>query len=119
MQILALAITIVGLIAFVLACLVGIVGREPNDGSVIGVIVLELLMIIMAVLNIIGLATGTPTFGPGWEIMGYLIAGLAMPVVGLYWALSEKDRWSNFVLAIACLAVVIINIRIQQLWYGG
>lgn len=119
MQILSVAITIIGLIAFVLACMVGIAGRAPNDGSVIGVIVLELLMILMAALNVIGLAVGNPTIGPGWEIIGYVIAGVAIPIVGLYWALSEKDRWSNFVLAIACLSVVIINIRIQQLWYGG
>lgn len=119
MQVLSIVITIVGLLGFVLAALVGIAGREPNDGSVIGILLIEVLMVIMAVLNVIALLNGTVAFAPAWEILIYVAVALAIPIIALYWALHEKDRWSNFVLAIACLVVVVLNVRIQQLWFGA
>lgn len=119
MHIIAVAVAVIGVIGGILGFVVAATGRAPNDLSLAPVFVLEAAVIIQVVWSLVSLATGNPPVAPFWEILLYLLGVLAVPVIAVLWALSEKDRWSNVVLAVACLTVAVMSIRIEQLWFGA
>ena len=55
--------------------------------------------------------TGNPV-----EFYIYLVAGLLIPLVGGFWALVERDRWSTVILGIACLAIAVMLVRMNIIW---
>lgn len=71
-----------------------------------------LLLLAQCVVTIISLPAGVDPL----LIWGYLItATLALPAVGL-WAFVDRTRWSSLVLLIGVLAVIVIVVRIGQIW---
>jgi hypothetical protein len=47
---------------------------------------------------------------------GYLVVGGLRVPAGTGWALAERSRWGPAVLAVACLALVVVVIRLNDLW---
>lgn len=118
MQIMALVVEVIALIGAVLAIGVAVAAKPPNDVSLAPIIVVELAVVIQVIIAVVAIATGNPPQAPLWEVCLYLLASVVVPVIGFVWALSEKDRWSNVVLAVACLTVAVMSFRIEQLWFG-
>jgi hypothetical protein len=67
--------------------------------------------------SIVRVASGDQIAGEPWEFWGYMATALLLPVAAVYWAILERTRWSNFVLAAIGVTAVVMAARMNQIWY--
>ena len=77
--------------------------------------VLEVLLVGQLVVGIVQLV-GTDRDVSGPFFVGYLIGSLLILPIGALWALTESSRWGAGALAIACLVIPILELRLHDLW---
>ncbi|MEG9247611.1 hypothetical protein V6S67_05880 [Arthrobacter sp. Soc17.1.1.1] len=113
---------LVGSLVCVLAALLcigaALLRQPPNDITILSVAAVELFLLAYAVGAVIRQLTGDPVLGEAWEFWGYLLTALLVPVGAFWWAILEKTRWSNYVLAAAGLTVFVMLVRMEQIWDG-
>ena len=110
------AASIVAGAAALLAVVLGLAGREPSDLSLAGPALVELLLLAQLVIAIIAPFAGDPPSGSVVEFYAYLISALVIPPAAIFWALTEKTRWSVVVVGIACFAVAVMIVRMHIIW---
>jgi hypothetical protein len=100
-----------GVIALVLTAL----GRAPREYLVIASAALTVLVLVQVLIAAVLLVAGDrpDEFG---TFVGYLIVAVILLPLGTLWALAERSRWGTAALAIACLALVVVVVRLQDLW---
>ncbi|GAA3861669.1 hypothetical protein GCM10022243_29860 [Saccharothrix violaceirubra] len=88
---------------------------RPSQGLALAVVALELGLVgqlVAGVVAVIGtdreLETGT--------FVGYLVGAAVVLPLGAFWSLAERSRWGAGVLAVACLSVPVMVLRLSQLW---
>jgi hypothetical protein len=64
-------------------------------------------------------AGGEAVSGEPWEFWGYVITALLIPPIAFWWAVTDKTRWSNVVLAAAGITVFVMLYRMEQIWDGA
>jgi hypothetical protein len=104
-----------GLAVFVLGAVLAGFGRVPGR-VVLGLsALLEVLVVVQVVAAVAGLVRGHRPVEL-LTLCAYL-AGIVvvMPLV-VAWALAERTRWSNLVVAVGALTVLGMAARLQQLW---
>ena len=111
-----IAVSIVAGLAGLLAIVLGLAKRTPNDVTVLSLVLVELLLIAQAVIMGIAPGAGNPPTGNLLEAWMYLGTALVIPPLALFWALVERSRWSNLVLGVAALAIAVMMWRMQQIW---
>lgn len=47
---------------------------------------------------------------------GYLVVALLVLPLAAVWALVERTRWSSVVLVVGCLTIVVMEVRMMQVW---
>lgn len=109
----ALVACVVGVVAVVL----GLIGRKPNDATVGGLALIELLLIAQGVISIVLPLTGHPTKGNGLEFGVYAVSVLLVPPAAIVWALIDRSRWSTVVLGAGAFTVAVMVVRMQQIWF--
>jgi hypothetical protein len=107
---------VVAVVAAVLAVGLGLAGRKPSDLSLAGPALLELLLLAQLVIAIVAPVTGNDPTGNPVEFYAYLISALIIPPAAIFWALTERTRWSVVVVGIACFAVGVMFVRMQIIW---
>jgi hypothetical protein len=107
---------IVAAIAAVLGVVLGLAGRKPSDLSLAGPALVELLLLAQLVIAIVAPFTGNRPSGNPVEFYAYLISALIIPPAAIFWALTERTRWSVVVVGIACFAVAVMFVRMQIIW---
>ena len=107
---------VVAFAAAALAVVLGLAGRKPSDLSLAGPALLELLLVAQLVISIVAPLAGNPPSGNPVEFYAYLIAALVIPPAAIYWALTERTRWSVVVVGIACFAIAVMFVRMQIIW---
>ncbi|GAA2818096.1 hypothetical protein [Kribbella solani] len=86
------------------------------DWTVLGIIgVIEVALIAQLVIGIVQLS-GAERDVSGPFFVGYLIGSLLVLPVGAFWALAESSRWGAGALAVACLVVPILELRLHEVW---
>ncbi|MEC5190544.1 MULTISPECIES: hypothetical protein [unclassified Arthrobacter] len=110
-------VLVVGLISTVLCLSAGIFKKAPNDTTILSVAAVELSLLVYLVGSIIRVAGGEQIAGEPWEFWGYLLTALLLPVGAVYWAILERTRWSNFVLAAVGVTALVMAARMNQIWY--
>lgn len=101
-----------------LFCLVmGLAGKKPNDLTLGAVILVELLLIIQVVIAIIAPFVGNHPTGHPLEFWAYLVSAVLIPPLAAFWGLVERNRWSTVVLGAACLAIAVMVLRMNQIWF--
>jgi hypothetical protein len=112
--------TVVAVVVAALAALLGIglglAGRKPSDLSLAGPALLELLLVAQGAIGIVAPFAGNPPTGNPVEWWAYLLAALIIPPAAIWWALSERTRWSVVVVGIACFAVGVMVVRMWIIW---
>jgi hypothetical protein len=103
---------VVGLLAVVL----GLAGRKPNDLTVLALGLVEVLLLAQVVVAIVTPFVGNTPTGNPVEFWAYLIAAAIIPPLAIVWALVERTRWSNVVLGAAAFAVAVMLWRMEQIW---
>lgn len=109
------AVVIAGAAA-VIAVVLGLLGRKPSDLSLAGPAVVELLLLAQLVIAIVAPFTGNQPTGNPVEFYAYLISALIIPPAAIFWALTERTRWSVVVVGVACFAVAVMFVRMQIIW---
>ena len=107
-----------GLFAGLLLVLMGLIGRKPSGFSLALVIGSEFGLLMQLVATITVLLLGESSVGDAWEFFGYLLVALVVPIGGAFWALVEKSKWSTVVMGSAILTVVVMLVRMRQIWTG-
>jgi hypothetical protein len=81
--------------------------------AVLGVI--EVGLLAQLVIGIVQLVqTSRDVSGPFF--IGYLVGSLLILPIGALWALAESSRWGAGALAIACLVIPILELRLHEIW---
>ncbi|MDZ4092957.1 MAG: hypothetical protein U1D68_17320 [Arthrobacter sp.] len=110
-------ILVVGLVSTVICLVAGILRKAPNDTTILSVAAVELSLLVYLVGSIVRVAGGEQIAGEPWEFWGYLLTALLLPVGAVYWAILERTRWSNFVLAAVGVTALVMAARMNQIWY--
>lgn len=105
------------LLAFV-GVLFGVFAKSPNRFLLVLLVLLEVVLLGNFLLVLFELFSGVVPVGDVWEVVGYFLVALLLPLGGFWWSSLERTRWSSFVLALVGLVVIVMCVRINQLWYG-
>ncbi|MBK0418313.1 hypothetical protein JD276_04615 [Leucobacter sp. CSA1] len=113
----------IALIAVALAglatCLVVCLRRGgPNDYTMGATLLVALMLVAQVVISIVAPLTGNPPRGDPLEFWMYLIVALLLPVGAGFWALVDRTRWANLVLAVVHLSVAVMTYRMLVIWSG-
>ncbi|KDP92391.1 MULTISPECIES: hypothetical protein [Clavibacter] len=106
----------VAVVAGVLCLVVGAIGRKPSDLTVLPTALVEVLLVVQLVIAIVAPAVGDPPSGSLIEFYAYLLSGLLIPPLAVFWALVERTRWSTIILGASCLAIAIMVYRMDVIW---
>ena len=98
--------------------LLGIAKRKPSLLSLGLLAAVELGLIVQTVVSFILVINGARAKTDTIEFFGYLFVAMLIPVGAAFWALTERNRWSTTVLAVAAATVAVMLARMQQIWLG-
>lgn len=74
--------------------------------------VVEVMMLAEIVIAIVDGAGGEDRL----VFWGYLITTLVVLPLAAAWALAERTKWSSVTLAVACVALAVMQVRVASLW---
>ncbi|GHF07746.1 hypothetical protein [Pseudolysinimonas yzui] len=106
----------VATLAGVLCVVLGLVGRKPEDVTILAVALVEVLLLAQVVIALIAPAAGNHPTGNLGEFWVYLATACLMPPAAIAWALTDRSRWSTVVLGVAALAIAVMAYRMNQIW---
>ena len=107
----------VGLLSTGICLVAGILKKAPNDFTILSVAAVELALVVYLVGSVVRVVAGEPIAGEAWEFWGYLATAMLLPPAAVYWAILERTRWSNFVLAAVGVTALVMAARMNQIWY--
>jgi len=105
---------VIGLVAVV----AGLAGRKPNDATVGGLVLIELLLVAQVVIALVAPAVGNPPRGNVLEFWVYAVSVLLVPPATIVWALIDRTRWSTVVLGAGAFTAVVMVYRMYQIWFA-
>ncbi|MBP6685036.1 MAG: hypothetical protein KA158_06405 [Leucobacter sp.] len=106
----------VSLIAAVMCAFQGFRKRAPNDYTMGATLLIALLLVVQIVISIIAPFAGNAPTGDLLEFWMYLIVALALPVGAGFWALIDRTRFANLVLAVVGFAIAVMTYRMLVIW---
>jgi hypothetical protein len=109
------ALVALSLAAMVFAVVLAALDRGINWWLLGLVGVVELALVAQLVVGIVQLA-GTDRDVSGALFVAYLVGALIILPVGALWALAESSRWGAGALAIACLVIPVLELRLHDIW---
>jgi hypothetical protein len=96
-----------------LGCFVLVKARPPALDAM--VYVLEGGLALRAMLGIAAMVSGRHAV-PGTTHIAYLVCSVAILPVMLGTLVDDRSRWSAAVIAVACLAILVIAVRLEMTW---
>jgi hypothetical protein len=93
-------------------------GKDPLWWHLGVVAALELLLVVQAVVAVVLLLEGGQIVGSAGVFIAYLIGTLLALPLTLLWGLGEPSRWTLVALAVACVVVAVLVLRLDQIWAG-
>jgi hypothetical protein len=94
------------------------IDREPPKALLLGLVAVEVLLLAQLVIGIAFLIGGDRP-GSIATYLAYLVGCLLVLPAGAMWALAERSRSSTVVLGIACLAIPVMVLRLNEVWSGA
>jgi hypothetical protein len=92
-------------------------GQAPTIRHRIGLLVLEAVALVQALVLVVGLFVEPGrSAGAVLEIVGYLIATLVVLPIGAALAHGERTRYGSVVLAVAGITLAVLSLRTGQVW---
>lgn len=107
-----------GVLAGLLVVILGLIGRPPSGFSLALIAGSEFGLLMQLVASITLVILGQTAVLDTWEFFGYLLVALFVPVAAVVWALVDRTRWSTVVLGAGMLTVVVMLVRMLQIWTG-
>jgi len=81
--------------------------------------VLFLLQAVLVVQAVVALVRMGDWEGSKGELSGYLAVSALLVPGGLVLAVEERSRYGTLVLAVACLVVAVVEVRLLSVWDAG
>ena len=106
-------VAVVAGIVCVVACFAK---RQPDDITVGTGAVVLLLLLVQLVVAIVAPFVGNAPTGNLVEFYIYLVSAILLPPLAVVWALVDRTRWSNLVLATSSFAIAVMVYRMFQIW---
>lgn len=94
-------------------------GRAPGRAMLVGAVALEVVLVLQAVVAAVGVVTGDGPVGSTVLFVSYLATVVCVLPLAVWWAMSERDRWSSVVVAVAAFTVAAMVVRLWDVWEGG
>ena len=110
------ALTVVSLLLAVVALVFAALDRVPPKVHLQLLFALQALVLAQAV---VALVRSGEWGGSKGELFGYLAVSAVLVPGGLVLAVEERNRWGTLVLAVACLTVAVVVVRLQAIWAAG
>ena len=107
----------VAVAAGLLAVVLGLAGRAPNDLVLGAAALVELLLLAQVVIALVAPIFGNAPTGSGLEFWVYLVSAVLLPPLAVLWGLIERNRWSTVIIGVACLAVAVMVYRMNVIWF--
>ena len=107
-----------GVVAGLLLVVTGLIGRKPSGFSLALVAGSDFGLLMQLIASITLVILGERAKLDTWEFFGYLIVALMVPMASAIWALIDRNRWSTVVMGAGILTVVVMLVRMQQIWSG-
>lgn len=107
-----------GVLAGLLVVILGLIGRPPSGFSLALIAGSEFGLLMQLIASITLVILGQSAVLDTWEFFGYLLVALFVPVAAVVWALVDRTRWSTVVLGAGMLTVVVMLVRMLQIWTG-
>lgn len=101
-----------------LVLIMGLLGRIPSGFSLALIAMSEFGLLMQLVASTTLVVLGQRAKIDTWEFFGYLLVALIVPVAGAVWALFDRSRWSTVVIGASMLTVVVMLVRMMQIWTG-
>lgn len=106
----------VALIAAVVCVVEAAKKRQPNDYTLGATLLVAILLLVQIIMSIVAPLAGNPPVGDLLEFWMYLIVAFALPIGAGFWALIDRTRAANLVLAVVGLAVAVMTYRMLVIW---
>ncbi|GAA4445572.1 hypothetical protein GCM10023148_52370 [Actinokineospora soli] len=82
---------------------------------VVFLLLIEVGLLVQAVIGFVRLA-GTDRAVDGWSFGGYLVGGLLLLPLAVFWSMLERSRWGMAVVVVGALLVPVIIVRLNDIW---
>ncbi|WP_245667520.1 hypothetical protein [Actinomadura macra] len=116
-NVLAIMIVVVALLAAAHALVTTLRDRAMGVPHLVVLGVLEALLIAQTVIGFVKVGGDEGPDDPA-TFIGYLLGALLVPAAGAGWGLLERSRYGPGVIVVACLAVAVMIVRMNQIWDG-
>ncbi|WP_156743273.1 hypothetical protein [Occultella aeris] len=103
------------LVLAVWALVLAVRNTSVTFNQLIGAGVIEVALIAQMIVAGVSLGGGHE-LGDPVTFWGYLITALVMMPVAAVVAFAERSRWSSVVLAVAGAVLIVMQIRVNQVW---
>ena len=110
----ALIVLSLGLAAWAGAC--AALDRLPPKTHLQLLFLLQALVVLQAV---VALVRSGEWDGSKAELFGYLAVSAVLVPGGLFLTVEERSRWGTLVLAVACLVLAVVVVRLLAVWAAG
>lgn len=100
-----------------LAVVLGLFGRKPEDLTMGTTALVGVLLIVQLIVAIVSPLFGNDASGSVLEFYTYLVSAILLPPFAILWGLLERTRWSTVVLGVGQLAVAVMVYRMHQIWF--
>lgn len=114
----SVAVAICALVLAVWCAVLAARNREPGTLVLVALAVLESLLLVQVIISV-ALMIGGDSPASLATFLAYLIGSLFVLPIGTVWALAERSRASTMVLVIACVAIPVLVLRMQEVWGGA
>lgn len=92
--------------------------RSTPRWAMVAIGVLEAILLVITAWSVIAWIGGNAPAEPV-VFFFYLVACLAIPPAMVWWGKGEPGRWGSGVVAAACLVLIVLVLRVTQVWTGG
>ncbi|MGF1663854.1 MAG: hypothetical protein ACFCVG_15580 [Kineosporiaceae bacterium] len=92
-----------------------LLGRGLDLGPLVLAAAAEVVLVVQLVVAVVRLAGGDRPESPAL-VLSYLAGAVLILPVAVFWALGERSRWSNAIMAVAGGGVLAMVARLWDLW---
>ena len=106
----------IALLGMLICAMLGARQRGPNDYTMGITLLVAVLLFVQMIVSVVQPFAGNPATGDPLEYWMYLIVAFAMPLGAGFWALIDRTRWANLVLAVVHFAIAVMLYRMLVIW---
>lgn len=112
-----LTVTVIGIAAVsaIWGAVSAIIGKPPGNLQFYWSFLAVLAVLAQSVVGFVALAAGNPPSEVATSI-AYLIGIVLLMPAAIFWALSDRSRYSGLVMTVAGIAIAVMSVRLLNLW---